>query len=110
MKMIYWNCSGISFPSAMRSLRAHIRLYQPDIVFFKETILSTVNTNSVVNRLCFSIFMHILLLKEWGSLLCMWHPRLNMELVHISSNIMDFVVYFVSRFNGLILRLEDLGV
>lgn len=100
-----WNCRGIASPYAIRSLRANIRVYQPDVVFLSEIILLDVNTVNIVNRLGFSMYVNSPPNGKWGGLLFVWRKGLDVETVFINSNVMSLFVYSDPAYNPWLLNL-----
>ncbi|XP_035545422.1 uncharacterized protein LOC118348263 [Juglans regia] len=93
MRLLAWNCRGIARSTAIRSLRAKIRIYNPDVIFLSETLLSSCENASIVNRLGFTFFVHSPPTKKWGGLLLLYRPGFDIELVNISANMISALVY-----------------
>lgn len=93
MKILSWNCRGIGRPRAIRDLKANIRNLNPDAIFLSITLVQNVNISAIINRLGFSSFGNHPPIGKWGGLLVLWRPGLDVEIVHISSNVIAMLVY-----------------
>jgi hypothetical protein len=58
MKLLAWNCRGLSRPSAIRSLRGKIRTHSLDVLFLSETKLQPLQSIVILNSLGFFIMLH----------------------------------------------------
>jgi hypothetical protein len=54
MKFLSWNCRGLANISTIRSLRAIIRLNNPDAIFLSETKTAATITTSIMLQLGFT--------------------------------------------------------
>ncbi|KAF5446365.1 hypothetical protein F2P56_032000 [Juglans regia] len=93
MKLISWNCRGIACPCAIHSLWAIIRTHNLEALFLSETLLSSVNTATIVNRLGFSHHVYMPPSGKWGGLLFLWRMGLDVEIVNSASNIISVLIY-----------------
>jgi hypothetical protein len=79
MKILSWNCRGLSRPSAVRSLRALIRENSPEILFLSETKSSPLKfLLSSIPLVSFSFAKLLLLapkvaLPSLGDLVLIWN-------------------------------------
>ena len=78
MKILSWNCRGISHPTAVRGLRALIRANNPDILFLFKTKSSPSFVSSILNQLGFYSMSHVAPIGSCGGLVLTW--RLGVEL------------------------------
>ena len=59
MKILSWNCRGLSRPAAVRSLRALIHDHAPDVLFLFETKISLSQVSATLNRLGFFLISQV---------------------------------------------------
>jgi exonuclease III len=78
MKILSWNCRGISRPAAVRGLRALIRSNNPEILFLFETKSPSSLTSSILNQLGFYAMTYVAPIGTCGGLVLTW--RLGVEL------------------------------
>ncbi|KAG7967634.1 hypothetical protein I3843_08G108700 [Carya illinoinensis] len=93
MKTLVWNCRGLARPKAIRSIRANIRKYNPDIIFLLETMVPDIHTHSIVTSLGFHNFVNYPPLGKNGGLLLIWRPGIDIEPVHVNTNAISILVY-----------------
>jgi hypothetical protein len=79
MKLLSWNCRGLSCPSAIRSLRALIRNASPDVIFLSETKSSTPRVSSILNRLGFYLLFQCAASGASGGLVLAWRPGVVLD-------------------------------
>ncbi|XP_059430102.1 uncharacterized protein LOC132163748 [Corylus avellana] len=84
MKILSWNCRGISRPAAVRGLRALIRANSPDVLFLSETKTSPSQVSSILNRLGFYLMTQVASIGSSGGLVLAW--RLGVELESFLTN------------------------
>jgi exonuclease III len=58
MKLLAWNCRGLSHASAIRSLRGKIRTHSPDVLFLSETKIQPAQSYVILNSLGFFMMLH----------------------------------------------------
>jgi exonuclease III len=78
MKILSWNCRGISRPTAIRGLRALIRVNSPDVLYLSKTKSYPSLVSSILNRLGFYLMNHVASIGTYGGLVLAW--RLGVEL------------------------------
>ncbi|GLT65413.1 hypothetical protein SLA2020_378480 [Shorea laevis] len=59
MKLLSWNCRGLSRDSAIRSLRVLIRNTSPDVIFLSETKTAPPSASAILNRLGFYLISQV---------------------------------------------------
>jgi exonuclease III len=84
MKILSWNCRGLSWPAVVRGLRALIRANDPDIIFLSETKISPSLASPILNHLGFYLMTHVAPSGSCGGLVLAW--RLGVELESFISN------------------------
>jgi hypothetical protein len=85
MKLLAWNCRGLSRASAIRSLRGLIRKHSPDILFLSETKTQSATAIVILNTLGYFLMSHVSPIGSKGGLLLAW--RLGMHLECFSSTV-----------------------
>jgi exonuclease III len=59
MKLLAWNCRGLSRASAIRSLRGLVRKHSPDILFLSETKTQPDTAIVILNNLGYFLMSHV---------------------------------------------------
>jgi exonuclease III len=62
MKIMGWNCMGLACAPTIRIIRAIVRIYIPDVLFFSETKVPSSRYWSSLFRMGFSSWLQIPLL------------------------------------------------
>lgn len=68
MKILSWNCRGISHPFTVRSLRVLIHDNRPDILFLSETKFTPSLVSPILNSLGFFSMSRVALASSSGGL------------------------------------------
>jgi hypothetical protein len=89
MKLISWNCRGISRPAAVRGLRALIRANNPDILFLSETKSSPSLVSSILNQLGYFAMTHVAPIGTCGGLVLTWRLGVELECFLTNRNIIS---------------------
>jgi hypothetical protein len=84
MKILSWNCRGISRPTIGHGLRALIKTNSPDVLFLSETKSPPSLVTSILNRLGFYLMTLVAPTGTSGVLVLAW--RLGVELESFLSN------------------------
>jgi hypothetical protein len=79
MKIISWNCRGISRPAAICSLWVLIRHNNPDVLFLSETKASPSLSSSILNNLGFYSMAHVAPVGLSGGLILAWRTGVELE-------------------------------
>ena len=79
MKILSWNCRGLSRPFAVRHLRLLIRDNSPDVLFLSETKSSPPQVNSILNRLGFFLVTQFVPVGSSGGLVLSWRPGVELD-------------------------------
>jgi hypothetical protein len=79
MKLLAWNCRGLTCASAVRSLRVKIRKFAPDILFLFETKTNPVVVCSILNSMGFFLMAHAPLIGTKMGLLLAWTNGVELE-------------------------------
>jgi hypothetical protein len=79
MKILSWNCRGLSRPTAVRSLRLLIRENSPEILFLSETKSSPLQVSSILNSLGFFLICQVAPVGSRGGLALTWRPGVDLE-------------------------------
>jgi hypothetical protein len=79
MKILSWNCRGLSRPTAVRSLRLLIRENSPEILFLSETKSSPSQVSSILNSLGFFLICQVAPVGSRGGLALSWRPGVDLE-------------------------------
>jgi exonuclease III len=87
MKFLSWNCRGLANTSTIRSLRAIVRLNNPDVIFLSETKSAASVVTSVLLQLGFSNLVQAPPSSSRGGLLLAWKNDVNLNTFVVSSDI-----------------------
>ena len=79
MKLLSWNCRGLSRPAAVRTLRRLIRDQSPDILFISETKSSPPQVSATLNRLGFFLMNQVAATGASGGLVLTWRLGIDLE-------------------------------
>jgi hypothetical protein len=79
MKILSWNCKGLSRPSAIRHLRLLIRENNLDVLFLTETKSSPPQVISILNRLGFFLMTQFAPAGFSGGLILTWRPGVELD-------------------------------
>ena len=86
MKILAWNCRGLTRASAIRSLRGKIRHHSPNILFLSETKTQTAHATLILNSLGFFLMSHAPPTGSRGGLLLAWRHGVDLDCFSISDN------------------------
>jgi hypothetical protein len=93
MKILAWNCRGLSRASAIRSLRGKIRSHSPDVLFLSETKLQPLQSSVILNTLGFFLMLHAPPSGTKGGLLLAWRHGVDLVFCSSSTNILSAWCY-----------------
>jgi hypothetical protein len=85
MKLLAWNCRGLTRASAIRSLRVKVKKYSPDVIYLSETKTDLAVACKIMNDLGFFCMAHVSPVGTKGGLLLAW--RLGVELECFITNV-----------------------
>jgi hypothetical protein len=88
MKILAWNCRGLSRASAIRNLRGKIRSHSPDVIFLSETKLQPLQSSVILNSLGFFLMLHAPPSGTKGGLLLARRYGVDLECCSSSTNIL----------------------
>jgi hypothetical protein len=86
MKLLSWNCKGISRTVAVHGLRALIRANNPNILFLSETKSSPSLISFILNRLGYYSMTHVAPIGSCGGLVLAWRLGVELECFLINRN------------------------
>ena len=79
MKILSWNCRGLSRPAAVQTLRRLIRDQSTDILFLTETKSSPLQVSVTLNRPGFFLMSQVAPIGSSGGLVLFWRPGVDLE-------------------------------
>jgi hypothetical protein len=79
MKILSWNCRGLSRPAVVLTLRRLIRDQSPDVLFLSETKSSPSQVSAALNRLGFFLMTQVAASGSSGGLVLTWCPGVDLE-------------------------------
>jgi exonuclease III len=94
MKILSWNCRGLSKPAVVQTMRRLIRDQSPDVLFLSETKISPPQVSTALNRLGFFLMTQVAASGSSGGLVLSWHPRVDLECFISNSNNISAWCYF----------------
>ncbi len=59
MKILAWNCRGLTRASVIRSLRVKVSKYSPDVIYLSETKATPAAVCIIMNNLGFFLMAHV---------------------------------------------------
>ncbi|GAU42643.1 hypothetical protein TSUD_398480 [Trifolium subterraneum] len=92
MKILSWNCRGLSTPSAIPNLRNIAQGHQPDILFLSETLSKAQTMERIRVSLKFSSCLSVDVEGRSGGLSVMWKDTIKCRIVNYSRNFINLVV------------------
>jgi exonuclease III len=92
MKILSWNCRGLSTPSAIPNLRNIAHGHQPDILFLSETLSKSQFMERIRVNLKYNSCLSIDVEGRSGGLSVMWRSSVNCNIVNYSRNFINLIV------------------
>ncbi|GLT45839.1 hypothetical protein SLA2020_196420 [Shorea laevis] len=86
MKLLSWNCRGLSRPSAICSLQVLIRDANPDVLFLSETKTDPPQASVILNRLGFYLLSQVAPSGSKGGLLLAWRTGIDFDCFVLNTN------------------------
>jgi exonuclease III len=92
MKLVAWNCQGLSSSRAVRALLKVWRRINLDVCFLSETHLDNAKAEKVRRRVGFD--QNVLYESDGrsGGLLLMWKSEINIRVQEVTKNYIDVVI------------------
>ncbi|GAU14523.1 hypothetical protein TSUD_250650 [Trifolium subterraneum] len=92
MKILSWNCRGLSTPSAIPNLRNIAQSHKPDILFLSETLSKAQAMERVRVDLKFNSCLSVDVEGRSGGLSVMWRDTINCRVMNYSRNFINLIV------------------
>jgi exonuclease III len=92
MKILSWNCRGLSTPSAIPNLRNVAQGFRPDILFLSETLSKTQKMEAIRVMLKYDACLSIDVEGRSGGLSVMWKENLKCRIINSSRNFINLIV------------------
>ncbi|XP_058762667.1 uncharacterized protein LOC131636038 [Vicia villosa] len=92
MKILSWNCRGLSNPRAIPNLRQLAQKHHPYILFLSETLATNHKLESVRVSLKFDSCLTVDVVARSGGLAVLWKDSVNCNVVNFSRNFVNLVV------------------
>ncbi|KAK2414457.1 hypothetical protein QL285_037046 [Trifolium repens] len=92
MKILSWNCRGLSKPSAIPNLRTIAQGNQPDILFLSETLSKTATMERIRVNLKFNSCLSVDVEGRSGGLSVMWRDTIQCRVLNYSRNFINLIV------------------
>lgn len=96
MKILSWNCRGLSNPRAIPNLKKMAQQHFPDIIFLSETLANNRRLESIRVTLKFEACLAIDVEGQSGGLAILWR---NSECCNVSNFSRNFVNLFIKDEN-----------
>jgi hypothetical protein len=93
MLVLSWNCRGLARPAAFRSLRALVRLNNPDCIFLMETKSSVEIMTEITSSLGFTHAVFVPPIVSAGGLCFCWKPGVDIEPTSQNQNLINLLVF-----------------
>ena len=94
MKLLSWNCKGLSKPATVCTLGRLIRDQSPNILFISETKSSHPQVSATLNRLGFFLMTHVAATGSSGGLVLSWRPGIDLECFVTNKNNISAWCYY----------------
>ncbi|MCI03410.1 endonuclease/exonuclease/phosphatase family protein, partial [Trifolium medium] len=92
MKILSWNCRGLSNPSAIPNLRNVAQGYHPDILFLSETLCKAQKMEKIRVMLKYDACLSIDVEGHSGGLSVMWKANTKCRILNYSRNFINLIV------------------
>jgi exonuclease III len=92
MKILRWNCRGLSTPSAIPNLRNLAQGYRPDILFLSETLTTGRRMESIQVMLNYDSCLSIDVEGRSGGLAVMWKTNTKCQVINYSQNFINLML------------------
>jgi endonuclease/exonuclease/phosphatase family metal-dependent hydrolase len=92
MKILSWNCRGLSTPSAIPNLRNIAQGYQPDILFLSETLSKSNTLERIRVQLHYNYCLSVDVEGRSGGLSVMWRDNIQCRVLNYSRNFINLIV------------------
>ncbi|XP_058782838.1 uncharacterized protein LOC131657458 [Vicia villosa] len=92
MKILSWNCRGLSNPRAIPNLRQLTQKHHPDVLFLSETLAKKQKLESVRVTLKFDSCLTVDVVGRSGGLAVLWKYTVTCNVVNYSRNFINLVV------------------
>jgi exonuclease III len=92
MKILSWNCRGLSTPSAIPNLRSLAQGHKPDILFLSETLSKSQSMERIRVSLKFNSCLAIDVEGRSGGLAVMWKDTIDCRVMNYSRNFVNLIV------------------
>jgi exonuclease III len=86
MKILSWNCKGLSRPAVVQTLRRLIRDQSPNVLFLSKNKTSPHQVSVSLNRLGFFLMTQVATSGSSGGLVLSWGPGVDLECFISNSN------------------------
>jgi hypothetical protein len=96
MKLLVWNCRGLTRASAIRNLRCKIRKHSPEILFLLETKTQSAAAIITLNSLGYFLMSHVSPIGSKGGLLLACQHGVDLECFSSTVNTINAWCYFDS--------------
>jgi hypothetical protein len=93
MLILSWNCRGLARPAAIRSLRALIRINNPDCIFLMETKSSVASMQDITTSLGYTLAVFVPPVDSAGGLCFGWKPGVDIEPTSQNHNLINLLVF-----------------
>jgi exonuclease III len=92
MKILSWNCRGLSTPSAIPNLRNVAQCHQPDILFLSETLSKAPTMERIRVNLKFNSCLSVDVEGRSGGLSVMWRDTIQCRVLNYYRNFINLIV------------------
>uniref|UniRef100_A0A803NWR9 Reverse transcriptase n=1 Tax=Cannabis sativa TaxID=3483 RepID=A0A803NWR9_CANSA len=97
MKLLSWNCWGLSREPAVQALMAWERKYRPDCIFLMETKVNKDKMGGVAKKLGYSGFASHSSSGLSGGLCMMWKSDVKLQIMSVERNIIEVSIWDVKK-------------
>ena len=93
MLILSWNYQGLARPATIHSLRALIRINNPDYIFLMETKSSVESMQDITISLGFTLVVFVPPVGSAGSLCFGWKPGVDIEPTSQNHNLINLLIF-----------------
>lgn len=93
MKILSWNCRGMSNPREIPNLRALAQKYHPDIPFLSETLANSQKLERVRVSLKFESCLSVVVVGKSGRIIVLWNNSKKCSVMIFHRNYVNLIVH-----------------
>src|SRR3954467_12679245 len=92
MKILSWNCRGVSNPRAIPNLRSLAQKHRPDVIFLSETLAKSQRLESIRVMLRYNSCLTVDVEGRSGGLTVLWKDNIQCHVLNFLSNFVNVLI------------------